>query len=605
MNETLCDLRGVDKSFGDNRVLKQLNLSLPAGSVTVLMGANGAGKSTLVKILSGVHGLDAGSITLLGTDFRPSTPSEAIRAGVVTVHQNINDGVIPELDVASNLLIDRLAEPGYGFFLKRRQNYAEAERIASQMGLSLNVRQSVAELGVADRQLIAIARAMAHDPRLLILDEPTSSLSASEAERLFLLIERLSAKGVAVLYISHRMSDIRRIADRIVSMRDGEISGVFEGEELDYEGAVNAMLGHRMTDADITIGTPGKKVLEITDLRLLSASKPFDLNLCENEVVAITGLLGSGKSAFAQSLFGLGRPASGQIRIDGEDYAPANPKAAIARGVFMSAKDRANNAVVADFDITRNITLPFLARYSNLSFIKRSDERSTANEMIEALSIVCQGETDSIGTLSGGNQQKVMLAAGWPRTAGCCCSTSRFQGVDIRARRDIGRKIRDTAKNGRPWFSSAELDEALEIADRIIVMTEHSSGEQKRERRSGRDPDSSNRGMPADSQRRKDSTRFMSMNADRNLQRGCAPKPQPGVDRSDADRPRHPLRLPVRCWWAGDLLLRLRQRFRRAALARCSSSSRWRSPAFWRSASPARWWSAVSTCRSARSPPRR
>ncbi|WP_324288395.1 ATP-binding cassette domain-containing protein [Hoeflea alexandrii] len=200
------------------------------------------------------------------------------------------------------------------------------------MGLALNVRQSVAELGVADRQLIAIARAMAHDPQLLILDEPTSSLSASEAERLFLLIERLSAKGVAVLYISHRMSDIRRIANRIVSMRDGEISGVFEGEELDYEGAVNAMLGHRMTDADISIGAPGRRVLEITDLRLLSGSKPFDFNLSENEVVAVTGLLGSGKSAFAQSLFGLGRPAGGQIRIDGKDYAPSESQGCDSAG---------------------------------------------------------------------------------------------------------------------------------------------------------------------------------------------------------------------------------------------------------------------------------
>jgi simple sugar transport system ATP-binding protein len=259
MAETLCDLLGVEKSFGDNCVLKGLNLSLPAGAVTVLMGANGAGKSTLVKILSGVHALDAGSVSLLGKPFRPSSPAEAIRAGVVTVHQNINDGVIPDLDVASNLLIDRMAEPGYGFLLKRRQNHADAERIASRMGLHLNVRQPVSELGIADRQLIAIARAMAHDPQLLILDEPTSSLSASEAERLFALIERLSERGVAVLYISHRMSDIRRIADRIVSMRDGEISGVFEGDQLDYEGAVNAMLGHRMTDVDINIGARWQK----------------------------------------------------------------------------------------------------------------------------------------------------------------------------------------------------------------------------------------------------------------------------------------------------------------------------------------------------------
>ena len=473
MNGTLCDLRGVDKSFGDNRVLKQLNLSLPSGSVTVLMGANGAGKSTLVKILSGVHALDAGSISLLGKDFRPATPSEAIRAGVVTVHQNINDGVIPDLDVASNLVIDRLAEPGYGFFLKRRKNYADAERIASQMGLSINVRQSVAELGVADRQLIAIARAMAHDPQLLILDEPTSSLSASEAERLFLLIERLSTKGVAVLYISHRMSDIRRIADRIVSMRDGEVSGVFEGGDLDYEGAVNAMLGHSMTDANITIGARGKRVLDVSDLRLRPDSSPFDFDLSENEVVAVTGLLGSGKSAFAQSLFGLKRPAGGRIQIDGMDYAPASPQSAIARGVFMSSKDRANNAVVADFDITRNITLPFLKRYSKLGFIKRSDERTTANEMIEALSIVCQGETDAINTLSGGNQQKVMLARWLAEECRLLLLDEPFQGVDIRARRDIGRKIRETAKNRATLVFVSELDEALEVADRIIVMTEH------------------------------------------------------------------------------------------------------------------------------------
>lgn len=474
MNETLCDLRGIEKSFGDNRVLKGLNLALPAGTVTVLMGANGAGKSTLVKILCGVHRLDAGAVTLHGKPFGPTTPAEAIRAGVVTVHQSINDGVIPDLDVASNLLIDRLAEPGYGFLLKRRKNYADAERIASRMGLSLNVRQPVSELGVADRQLIAIARAMAHDPQLLILDEPTSSLSASEAERLFELIERLSERGVAVLYISHRMSDIRRIADRIVSMRDGEISGVFEGETLDYEGAVNAMLGHRMTDVDIEIRSRGKQVLNIKQMQLLPGNRPFDFDLSENEVVAITGLLGSGKTAFAQCLFGLQKPAAGQILIDGQAYAPKSPQAAISRGVFMSPKDRANNAVVADFNLARNITVPFLQRYSRLSFLNRSKERATATRMIKSLSVVCQGETDGINTLSGGNQQKVMLARWLAENCRLLLLDEPFQGVDIRARRDIGRKIRETSNERGTLVFVSELDEALEVADRIIVMNEHS-----------------------------------------------------------------------------------------------------------------------------------
>lgn len=474
MTETLCELVGVEKSFGDNRVLKGLNLSLPAGAVTVLMGANGAGKSTLVKILSGVHALDSGSVTLVGKPFRPSNPAEAIRAGVVTVHQNINDGVIPDLDVASNLLIDRMAEPGYGFLLKRRQNNAEAERIASQMGLALNVRQPVSELGIADRQLIAIARAMAHNPKLLILDEPTSSLSASEAERLFGLVERLSAKGVAVLYISHRMSDIRRIADRIVSMRDGEISGVFEGEHLDYEGAVNAMLGHQMTDADIRIGARGKQVLDISGLKLLPQSRPFDLKLAENEVVAVTGLLGSGKTALAQCLFGLSRAEAGTMHLDGTPYTPSSPKAAIACGVFMSPKDRANNAVIADFNLTRNVTLPFLSRYSRLSFVNRSKERDTANTMIRDLSVVCQSEADGINTLSGGNQQKIMLARWLAEECRLLLLDEPFQGVDIRARRDIGRKIRETAAKRATLVFVSELDEALEVADRIVVMTEHS-----------------------------------------------------------------------------------------------------------------------------------
>lgn len=473
MSTTLCRLQGVEKAFGDNAVLKRLNLDLPAGLVTVLMGANGAGKSTLVKILSGVHRLDAGTVTLADRPFSPSSPAEAIRAGVVTVHQSINDGVIPDLDVASNLLIDRLAEPGYGFFIKRRKLYSDAEAIAARMGLSLNVRQPVRELGVADRQLIAIARAMAHDPRLLILDEPTSSLSAAEAERLFGIIEGFKARGVAILYISHRMSDIRRIADRIVSMRDGEISGTFESGNLDYEGAVNAMLGHRMSDVDIVIPEPGAPVLEIADMQLRAGARPFSMTLRRNEVIAVTGLLGSGKSVLAQALFGLKPAPAGTLRLEGRAYAPKTAKQAIAAGVFMSSKDRASNAVVPDFNLARNMTLPFLDRYSNLSFVRQHEERATAAEMIDALTIVCRGGGDDIRTLSGGNQQKVMLARWLSQHCRLLLLDEPFQGVDIRARRDIGRKIRETAKDRATLVFVSELDEALEIADRIVVLNEH------------------------------------------------------------------------------------------------------------------------------------
>jgi simple sugar transport system ATP-binding protein len=470
MAQTLCKIRGITKAFGENQVLRQLSLDLEEGTVTVLMGANGAGKSTLVKILSGVHQRDAGTIELNGSEFIPTTPAEAIKGGVVTVHQSINDGVIADLDVASNLMIDRLAESNYGWMLKRDHLFKEAQKIADKMDLKIDVRRPVSELGVADRQLIAIARAMSHEPSLMILDEPTSSLSASEAERLFLLIETLKERGVAILYISHRMSDIRRIADMIVSMRDGEISGVFEGENLDYEGAVNAMLGHTMTDVDIDVQSSKNTVVDIKNLQLTENSKPFDLHVGANEVVAISGLLGSGKTALAQILFGMLPVHDGTINLSGYSYKPKSPADAIQSGVFMSSKDRASNSVIADFDIAGNISVPFLKKISVMHFLQRGKERQQSRAAISALDIVCQSETDGINTLSGGNQQKVMLARWLAQDCRLLLLDEPFQGVDIKSRRDIGRKVRQTATDRATIVFVAELDEALEIADRIVVM---------------------------------------------------------------------------------------------------------------------------------------
>lgn len=473
MDRNFCRMTGLTKAFGENLVLRGLDLDLPAGRVTALMGANGAGKSTLVKILSGVYQRDGGRIELGDRDFAPAGPADAIRQGIVTVHQSIDDGVLTDLDVASNLMIDRLAEPGYGFFLRRRSLQAAAREVASRMGIEVDVRRPVSELGVADRQLIAIARAMSHEPALLILDEPTSSLSSTEAGRLFDLVDTLKSRGVAILYISHRMSDIRRIADRIVSMRDGEIAGVFEGEALDYEGAVNAMLGHGLTETDLAPSSPGNPVVGMKEIKLLPDARPFDLELRENEVVAVTGLLGSGKTALARALFGLHRPSGGEIRVDGNSFAPGGPSAAIRAGVFMSAKDRASNAVVPEFDIARNMSLPFLEAFSTFSFVSRQRERASAQELIDALDIVCQSERDGILTLSGGNQQKVMLARWLSQTCRLLVLDEPFQGVDIRSRRDIGEKVRKTAAGRATLVCVAELDEALEIADRIIVMNDH------------------------------------------------------------------------------------------------------------------------------------
>lgn len=466
-------ISGIEKAFGTNRVLRGVDLTLEPGTVTVLMGANGAGKSTLVKIMCGVYSADAGKMFLDGTPFLPSVPSEALRSGVVTVHQSINDGVIADLDVASNLMLDRLAEPGSGFFYKRKATHAAAREVAALIGLEVDMARPVSELSLADRQLVSIARAMAHKPKLLVLDEPTSSLSATEADRLFEMVDRLRASNVAILYISHRMSDIRRIADRIISMRDGAISGMFETKPLDYEAAVNAMLGHQMTDVDIDIPEKGPAVLELKSVQLKPHSQPFDVTFHENEVVAITGLVGSGKTLLADILFGLDQLASGTVLLNGKPFRPSSAKAAVEQGVFMSPKDRATNAVVQGFDIRSNISIPFLERYCSWSFVSKKSESKIANETIQKLGIVCQGASDDIDTLSGGNQQKVVVGRWLSQPCRVLVLDEPFQGVDIQARRDIGRKIRETAKGRTTLVMSSELDEALEIADRILVVSDH------------------------------------------------------------------------------------------------------------------------------------
>ncbi|TGQ68451.1 MAG: sugar ABC transporter ATP-binding protein [Mesorhizobium sp.] len=465
-------VEGLRKSFGQNEVLGGVSLNLHAGEVTVLMGANGAGKSTLVKIISGVYERGGGAMSLAGQDFAPRKPAEAIRAGVVTVHQNINDGVVADLDVATNLTLDRLTGKGVPTLFNPSRVRRDAKAVADRMGLTIDLRARVSDLSLADRQMVAIARAMAHQPMVLILDEPTSSLSSAEADRLFRLIDRLREQNVAILYISHRMSDIRRLADRIVSMRDGVISGVFDTKPLDYEGAVNAMLGRKIHLDRIVAKGAARPVLTVEGLRIAQGARPISLTLGAGEVVAITGLVGVGKTALAETLFGVRRPLSGTMTMNGRPYAPRSAADAIAAGVFLVAKDRATSGIVGGFTIERNISLPFLRRMSNLAVLKRRVERATARRQIEELGIVCRSEKDEMPTLSGGNQQKVMVARWMAQDSGLFILDEPFQGVDISARRDIAAKLRASADNRATLLFVTELDEALETADRILVMSE-------------------------------------------------------------------------------------------------------------------------------------
>lgn len=463
----------LNKSFGAIQVLGGVSLELHAGEVTVLMGANGAGKSTLVKIISGVYSLDAGTIMLDGSAFRPASPAEAIRAGVVTVHQNIADGVVAALDVATNLTLDRLNGSGAPIFFNPRRVRREARKVADAMGLAINLDAQIADLSLADRQMVAIARAMAHQPKVLILDEPTSSLSSPEANRLFRLIDHLRTRGVAILYISHRMSDIRRLADRIVSLRDGVITGQFQNKPLDYEAAVNAMLGQKIGSSHFSARAADGAIFSAEAIRIAEGAQPFSLKLGDGEIVAITGLVGVGKTALAETLFGVRAPLAGAMNLNGRAYAPRSAAEAIDAGVFLVAKDRSDNGIVHDFNIYENVSLPFLGRISRFGVSRRGAERAIARRQIKDLGIVCRSERDDLSTLSGGNQQKVMVARWMTQQSRLFILDEPFQGVDIAARRDIAAKLRASAKGRATVVFVTELDEALETADRILVMSEH------------------------------------------------------------------------------------------------------------------------------------
>lgn len=466
-------IEGLRKSFGPVQVLDGVDLTLRSGSVTVLMGANGAGKSTLVKVVSAVHARDAGVITLNGQVYAPDSPAEAIRAGVVTVHQNINDGVVAGLDVATNLTLDRLSGSGAKFIFNPRRVRREARAVAERMGLRLDLNAEVSDLTLASRQLVAIARAMAHEPRVLILDEPTSSLSSAEAERLFEVLDRLRANGVAILYISHRMSDIRRMADTIVTLRDGRVSGVFEGPTLDYEGAVDAMLGKKISLDAVVVHDAADPVLRVENLRLTPGARPLSLTMSDGEIVVVTGLVGVGKTALAETLFGARAPVSGTMTLDGAAYAPKSTRQAINRGVFLIAKERTESGIVPGFNLYENVGLPFLRQLSSFGVSNRGKERAQARAQIDSLGIVCRTERDEMQTLSGGNQQKVVVGRWLSQSSRVLILDEPFQGVDIAARRDIASKLRASARGRATLFFLTELDEVFEVADRILVMSEH------------------------------------------------------------------------------------------------------------------------------------
>lgn len=475
--EVVLELVGLRKSFGANAVLKGVDLSLRAGKVTALLGANGAGKSTLIKVLAGAHAPTAGELRVGREQVAFASPLDAVHGGVRTVHQRVDDAIVPGLSVAENLLFERIAE-GKDRVASLRSLLPKARQVADVLDLAWTdelLRSDVYELGIADCQLLLLARALVTTPRVLILDEPTSTLSADEVERLFTIIRKLREQGVAILYVSHRMGEIRTIADDIAVLRDGKIVDR-QTKPFALDRAITAMLGEPAAAVDERHGDlDGTGVaIAVRDMRLFTASAPIEVNLQYGQVTGIIGLIGAGKTELLERLFGAGSVAhAGRVTLDGAEYAPKHPRDAISAGVYLVAEDRAAQGMLPGWSIAHTLSLPFIGLMTKLGVLDFRRELKAGGQAIGDYHIVATGPGQSVDALSGGNQQKVMISRWMQAQPKVLLLDEPYRGVDIGARREIATRARTQAQGGAcVVVVTSDVEELRESADRILVMVE-------------------------------------------------------------------------------------------------------------------------------------
>ena len=472
----LLEARKITKRFPGVLALDEVSLTLQRGEVHALAGENGAGKSTLMHILSGSLAPDAGEILLDGNPVYFRGPREAEHLGIGIIHQELS--LVPNLSVAENIFLGRAPQNGLGLIdWKRMHLYAEA--LLKPMGLNIDVRARVSTYPMGVQQMVEIAKALSVNASVLIMDEPTSSLTESEAEQLFVIMERLRDEGRALVYISHRMEDINRICDRVTVLRDGRWVGSEPTATLTRDRMIHWMVG-REVESFYTRDPvePGHRVLEAENITLPDPQGPHpavddvSLSLRAGEIVGLAGLLGAGTSELLGALFGrYGRRCRGAIRIRGEVRPIRCPKDAIRSGLALLTNDRKASGLVMPLSVTRNMTLASLWRAASGGFLTNDSERSLAAPYREALNIKVPSMDSEVWTLSGGNQQKVILAKWLLTEPEVILLDEPTRGIDVGAKAEIYRLMNEWTRMGRAiLLITSELPELLAMSDRILVM---------------------------------------------------------------------------------------------------------------------------------------
>jgi monosaccharide-transporting ATPase len=469
--------RDISRAFPGVQALSGAELTLRAGEVHALMGQNGAGKSTLIKILTGVHAPDAGSIELLGQTVVPQSPIHAQQLGISAVHQESH--LLPNLSVAENICAGRYPRRPWtrGGGIDWRETERRAAKLLASLGIDLDVRQLAGPLPAALQQLATVARAVSTDARVLILDEPTSSLDADEVQALFALIRRLRDQGVAILFVTHFLDQVYDICDRMTVLRNGRFVGEYACAQLDAHGLIAAMVGRELALTDRPAATEpadspaGPPMLAARNISRRGQLKPMDIELKAGEVLGLAGLLGSGRTELARLLFALDARDTGDISIDGQPARLDGPADALRLGLGFCPEDRKHSGIVAELSVRENIALALQARMGLTKFLKPGEQRQIAEKLVAALGVKTASIETPIGQLSGGNQQKAIVARWLATHPRVLILDEPTRGIDIAAKQELMSEILELARGGTAvLFISAEIDEVVRVSDRIMVL---------------------------------------------------------------------------------------------------------------------------------------
>jgi len=473
MQTPLIHMRGITKSYPGVKALRDVDFRVEPGQVMGLVGENGAGKSTLLKVLAGAVSSDSGVVEIDGTERVLNSPRASQEAGIAVIYQELM--LAEHLSIAENVFAGR--EPvrrgrGIDFALMRR----DTARLLAELGVNASPQQQVGQLNVARRQMVEIAKALSMDARLIVMDEPTSSLTQDEVETLLELVNRLRERGVGVVYVSHRMREIFAVADEITIMRDGALVDVVAVADVTPDDVVRAMVGRDLVDMygrRPLVDRTKRPVLEVRGLRAGPRVKDVSFTVGAGEIVGMAGLVGAGRTETALAVFGYVRPTAGSVLVNGEQLTLRDPRSAIAAGIAYVPEDRKAQGLFLGLPIRSNISSASLSEVSSHGMVNGRRDREMANRLSKDLQVKCPSVETVVGTLSGGNQQKVVLARWLARRPKVLLLDEPTRGVDVGAKAEIYRLVRAIAAEGvAVLVISSELPEVLGLSDRVLVMSE-------------------------------------------------------------------------------------------------------------------------------------